>query len=250
MCNENVKITHSIMANVNSGQDVANKRERKWWPNLIQIKQAVGMRRYGSLININPSGSSREESIFHASLKKKLVGFKVGPKVAKSVSYSKKSFLRLLFYQTQQERRLMNVSIEKKSFPLSIHVYRGGGGRGIPPKKFPKSWIVYLITAGFFLIFFYSPLPPAKNPCTFMHLSVYKSVCFEENSFALNVNITAAHKVKRQEPLFRRQVLLSITTRSTSPTTFSWIEVLLSHIINGFLQLAMPFCAWKLRAGK
>ena len=43
------------MANFNLGQDVANKREKldKSFP----LKQAVGMRRYGSLININPSGS-------------------------------------------------------------------------------------------------------------------------------------------------------------------------------------------------
>ena len=45
---------HSSMANLNLGQDVANKKEK------INIAghnsgQAVGMCPYGSLININPS---------------------------------------------------------------------------------------------------------------------------------------------------------------------------------------------------
>ena len=49
---------HSIIANLNSGQDVANKRERQI--NIVVAKSfplllAAGMRRYGSLININPS---------------------------------------------------------------------------------------------------------------------------------------------------------------------------------------------------
>ena len=50
------------MASLNLGQDVANKRERKWSAAHIVAKSyplllAVGMRRYGSLINMNPSGS-------------------------------------------------------------------------------------------------------------------------------------------------------------------------------------------------
>ena len=55
---------YSSMANRNLGQDVANKKERK---STIADKvaksysqlQAVGMRRYGSLIIINPSGFSQ-----------------------------------------------------------------------------------------------------------------------------------------------------------------------------------------------
>ena len=48
------------MASLNSGQDVANKRERKLTSAHIVAKsyllwQAVRLRRYGSLININPS---------------------------------------------------------------------------------------------------------------------------------------------------------------------------------------------------
>ena len=51
---------HSIMANNKLGQDVANKIERKQEAVHIVAKsyplqQAVGMYRYGSLININPS---------------------------------------------------------------------------------------------------------------------------------------------------------------------------------------------------
>ena len=47
------------MANLNLGQDVANNKERKQTAGHIVAKsyplwQAVGMRRYGSLININP----------------------------------------------------------------------------------------------------------------------------------------------------------------------------------------------------
>ena len=50
------------MANLNLGQDVANKRERNRqlliiWPNL-----AVKMCRYGSLINIYPSGTHLNHS--------------------------------------------------------------------------------------------------------------------------------------------------------------------------------------------
>ena len=51
------------MANLNLCQDVANKRERKQRIAHIVAKsyplwQAVRMRRYDSLININPSGST------------------------------------------------------------------------------------------------------------------------------------------------------------------------------------------------
>ena len=46
---------HSIMANLNLGQDVANKRERKKTAAHL-VTQAVGMHRYGSPFNINPSG--------------------------------------------------------------------------------------------------------------------------------------------------------------------------------------------------
>ena len=49
------------MANLNLGQDVANTRERKTAANIVaksySLEQAVGMHRYGSLININTSGS-------------------------------------------------------------------------------------------------------------------------------------------------------------------------------------------------
>ena len=46
------------MSNVNLGQDVANKQERKWTAVLIVAKshplsQAEGMHRYGSLLNFN-----------------------------------------------------------------------------------------------------------------------------------------------------------------------------------------------------
>ena len=49
------------MASLNLGQDVANKRERKYIAVHIVAKSyplyiAVRMRRYGSLIKINPSG--------------------------------------------------------------------------------------------------------------------------------------------------------------------------------------------------
>ena len=48
------------MANLNLGQDVANKVERKLTAVLTVaksylLKQAEKMRRYGSLVNINPS---------------------------------------------------------------------------------------------------------------------------------------------------------------------------------------------------
>ena len=49
------------MANLKLGQDVANKREKKYTDAHIAAKfyplwLAVKMRRYGSLINIYPSG--------------------------------------------------------------------------------------------------------------------------------------------------------------------------------------------------
>ena len=52
------------MANLNLGQDVANKRERKYTAAHIVAKyenlyQAAGMRRYGSLSNINPSAHDK-----------------------------------------------------------------------------------------------------------------------------------------------------------------------------------------------
>ena len=42
---------HSIMANINLGQDAAALIVAKSYP----LGQAVGIHRYGSLININPS---------------------------------------------------------------------------------------------------------------------------------------------------------------------------------------------------
>ena len=51
----------SIMANLNLGHDVADKREIEYniaahiVANSHSLQQAVGMLRYGSLININPS---------------------------------------------------------------------------------------------------------------------------------------------------------------------------------------------------
>ena len=57
-----------MMENLNLGQNVANKRERKqttphkdakFYPLLL----AVRMRRYGSLININPSGQEWEQMV-------------------------------------------------------------------------------------------------------------------------------------------------------------------------------------------
>ena len=53
---------HSIMANLNLGQDVANKREKKIGiaghivAKSYSLKQAVQWSRHGSFININPSG--------------------------------------------------------------------------------------------------------------------------------------------------------------------------------------------------
>ena len=49
------------MSNLNVGQDVVNKRERKYTAAHIvtkshPLKLAVRMRRYGSLFKINPSG--------------------------------------------------------------------------------------------------------------------------------------------------------------------------------------------------
>ena len=50
------------MTNLNLGQDVVNKRRenRHSWTSYPLI-QAVGMRRYGSLININPSEMNEQE---------------------------------------------------------------------------------------------------------------------------------------------------------------------------------------------
>ena len=58
----------SIMANLILGQDVANKRKRQQTAaNLVSkcysLQQAARMRRYGSLININPSGESDRGSL-------------------------------------------------------------------------------------------------------------------------------------------------------------------------------------------
>ena len=54
---------HSIMANLNLGQDVSNKRERKSTAAHIMAKSyplylAVKMCRYGSLIDIYPSAET------------------------------------------------------------------------------------------------------------------------------------------------------------------------------------------------
>ena len=62
------------MANLNLGQDVAIKENEHrhvqiLWPNHIPLQQASGMRRCGSLININPSGFSHERLRFAALLK-------------------------------------------------------------------------------------------------------------------------------------------------------------------------------------
>ena len=56
------------MANLKLGQDVANARERKCTTaNIVIIsyplKQAVKMRRYRSLININPSAVKQPTSL-------------------------------------------------------------------------------------------------------------------------------------------------------------------------------------------
>ena len=53
------------MANLNLGQDVANKRETKktaaqYVAKSFPLYLAVGMRRYGSLININSSGKDEK----------------------------------------------------------------------------------------------------------------------------------------------------------------------------------------------
>ena len=49
-----------IMANLNLGQYVANKRARKYPATSYTLEQAVGMRRYNnSLININPSAPTQ-----------------------------------------------------------------------------------------------------------------------------------------------------------------------------------------------
>ena len=45
------------MASLNLGQDVANKRERKYIATYYPLYLVERMRRYGSLIKINPSGS-------------------------------------------------------------------------------------------------------------------------------------------------------------------------------------------------
>ena len=47
---------HSIVTNLISSQDVANKRERNITSKSYPIQQPVTMHCYGSLININPSG--------------------------------------------------------------------------------------------------------------------------------------------------------------------------------------------------
>ena len=52
------------MSNLSLGRDVANKRERKWTTanKVANLIPYVGMRRYGSLININPSeGDQRKK---------------------------------------------------------------------------------------------------------------------------------------------------------------------------------------------
>ena len=49
------------MANLNLGQDVANKRERKYTAaKFYPLYQIVGMRRCGSLFNINRSGERKK----------------------------------------------------------------------------------------------------------------------------------------------------------------------------------------------
>ena len=60
---------HSIMANLILGQDVANKRERKQTADHILLRfyllqKAAVIRRYGSLININPSCSYQKLQTF------------------------------------------------------------------------------------------------------------------------------------------------------------------------------------------
>ena len=63
--NEKIQYTHSIMANLNLGQNVANNSEnRKQTAAHIVAKsyplwQAVGIHRYGSLANINLSGQKQ-----------------------------------------------------------------------------------------------------------------------------------------------------------------------------------------------
>ena len=56
---------HTLMASLHLGQDVANKRERKWTAAHIVAKSyplylAVIMCNYGSLMNINPSGGKKD----------------------------------------------------------------------------------------------------------------------------------------------------------------------------------------------
>ena len=52
------------MANLNLGEDVANKIKRKQNSSTksYPLQQPVEMRRYGSLININPSGAGKNKS--------------------------------------------------------------------------------------------------------------------------------------------------------------------------------------------
>ena len=52
--NDQFQNMNSIMANLNLGQDVANKRERKWIAAHI-VAKSYSLYRYFSLININPS---------------------------------------------------------------------------------------------------------------------------------------------------------------------------------------------------
>ena len=72
---------HSIMASLNLGQDVANKREKMGISGHIVAKpyplqQVVIIRRYGSLINSNPSGKEEiffSPIIFRCELEKRIV---------------------------------------------------------------------------------------------------------------------------------------------------------------------------------
>ena len=61
--NETRKFTqniHSIMANLNLGQDVAKKRGRKQaTAHIVANSYPVSLRRYGSPIKTNPSGANQ-----------------------------------------------------------------------------------------------------------------------------------------------------------------------------------------------
>ena len=74
------------MANLNSGQDVAIKRERNrqlhsYSGRILYLYQAVGMSFYGSLININPlcsaSGNKSQHEKFFFSKRTKKTFFMV-----------------------------------------------------------------------------------------------------------------------------------------------------------------------------